>query len=62
MCINNDSMAITFNTMITFDAREVFHFTSISCITDQAGILHRIADPPGKKPSLMVPKAAAGSP
>jgi hypothetical protein len=60
--INDDSMAITFNTMITFNAREVFHFGSIPCIADRGGILHRIVDPPWKKPSLVVPKAAAGSP
>jgi hypothetical protein len=37
--INNDSMAITFNTMIAFNAEEVFYFRSISCIVDQGSIL-----------------------
>jgi hypothetical protein len=37
-------MAITFNTTIVFDVKEVFHFGSLSYITDQRGILHRVAD------------------
>jgi hypothetical protein len=60
MLIYDDSMAITFNTMITFNAGEIFHFVSIPCITDQGGILHRIGDAFGKKSFLVAPKAAAG--
>jgi hypothetical protein len=50
-------MAIIFNTMITFNAGEILHFRSISCIADHEGILHRISDPSGKKSSLVAPKA-----
>jgi hypothetical protein len=55
-------MAIIFNTLFNFNAGEIFHFGSISCIADQEGILHRIADASGKKSSLVVPKAAAELP
>lgn len=55
--INDDSMAINFKTMITFNPGEVFHFKSISGIVDQEGALHRIADPSRKKPSLGTPIA-----
>jgi hypothetical protein len=52
-------MAIIFNTSITFNAEEIFHFGSIYCIADQEGNLHRIADPSRKKSSPVAPKAAA---
>jgi hypothetical protein len=53
-------MAITFNTMITFNAGEIFHFGSISCVVDQEGILHRIGDPSRKKSSPVAQKVVAG--
>jgi hypothetical protein len=59
---HDDSMAIIFNTMITFNAGEIFYFGSISYIVDQEDILHCIADPSGKKSSLVVPKTPAGLP
>jgi hypothetical protein len=37
-------MAITFNTAIVFNVKEVFHFGSLSYITDRRGILHRVVD------------------
>jgi hypothetical protein len=54
-------MAITFNTMITFIAEEIFHFGSISC-ADRGGILHYIANPSRKKSSPVAPKVAARLP
>jgi hypothetical protein len=60
--INDDSMAIIFNTPITFNVGEVFRFGSVSYIADQEGVLHRIADPSEKRSSLMVPIAEEGSP
>jgi hypothetical protein len=33
-------MAIAFNTTISFNAREVFRFGSLSCIADRKGVLH----------------------
>jgi hypothetical protein len=59
--IDNDFMAITFNTMITFIAEEIFHFGSISC-ADRGGILHYIANPSRKKSSPVAPKVAARLP
>jgi hypothetical protein len=48
MLKHDNSMAIIFNTPITFNAGEIFRFGSISCIEDQEGILHCIVDPSGK--------------
>jgi hypothetical protein len=62
MLIDADSMAIAFNTMITFNTREIFHFGSISYIAYQGGILHRIVNPSRKKSSLVAPKATTGLP
>jgi hypothetical protein len=39
--IHDVSMAIIFNTPITFNVGEVFRFGSLSCIVDQEGVLHR---------------------
>jgi hypothetical protein len=61
--IHDDSMAIIFNTPITFNVREVFRFGSISYIADQEGVDcgGRLATPK-KRSSLMVPIAEEGSP
>lgn len=37
-------MTITFSTATIFNAGEVFHFGTLSYITDRRGVLHRIAD------------------
>ncbi|AQK47479.1 Signal recognition particle 9 kDa protein [Zea mays] len=55
-------MAIIFCIPVTFNAREIFCFGSLSCIVDQKCILHRIANPSGKRSSPMAPNAGAGSP
>jgi hypothetical protein len=46
--IKASSMAITFKNKITLRPRAMFHFGTISCIVDEEGTLHRIADPPEK--------------
>jgi hypothetical protein len=61
MLIHDDSMAIIFDTPVTFNAREVFCFGSLSYITNQEGVLHRIMDPSERRSSLMEPIAEAGS-
>jgi hypothetical protein len=43
-------MAITFQCKIALRPRSVFCFGTISYIADEKGVLHRIADPPEKKP------------
>jgi hypothetical protein len=45
------SMAITFKNKITLLLGAMFYFGTISCIADKEGTLHRIVDPPEKKPS-----------
>jgi hypothetical protein len=49
--IKVSSMAITFKNKITLSPGAMFRFGTISCITDKEGTLHRVADPPEKKPS-----------
>jgi hypothetical protein len=44
-------MAITFQCKIDLYPGSVFCFRTISSIADEKGIIHRIADPPEKKPS-----------
>jgi hypothetical protein len=39
--IHDVSMAIIFNTPVTFNVGEVSRFGSLSCIADQEGVLHR---------------------
>jgi hypothetical protein len=51
-------MAISFKKKITLCPGAMFLFGTISCITDEEGILHRIADPPEKKPSSGIPREA----
>jgi hypothetical protein len=47
-------MAITFQHKIALRPGSVFCFGTISSMADEEGILHRIADPPEKKPSLKI--------
>jgi hypothetical protein len=62
MLIYDDSMAIVFNIPVTFNVAEIFFFGSLSCIVDQEGTLHHIADSFRKRSFLMVPNAGAGLP
>jgi hypothetical protein len=43
-------MAVTIHSRITFRPGSMFCFGTISSIADEKGILHRVADPPGRKP------------
>jgi hypothetical protein len=45
------SMAVTSQCEIALCTGSVFYFGTISSVADEKGILHRIADPPEKKPS-----------
>jgi hypothetical protein len=56
--IKASSMAITFKNKITLCPRAMFRFGTISCIADEEGTLHRVADPPEKKPSSGIPREA----
>jgi hypothetical protein len=56
--IQASSMAITFQYKIALRPGSVFCFGTISSVANEEGILHRIADPPEKKPS---PKISAYS-
>jgi hypothetical protein len=47
-------MAITFQHKIALHPGSVFCFGTISSVVDEEGILHHIADPPEKKPSLKI--------
>jgi hypothetical protein len=49
-------MAITFKNKITLSPRAMFSFGTISCIADEGGTLHRVADPPEEKPSSGIPR------
>jgi hypothetical protein len=44
-------MAVIVNSRITFRLGSMFCFGTISSIADEKGILHRVADSPGRKPS-----------
>jgi hypothetical protein len=44
-------MAVTSQCEIALCTGSVFYFGTISSVADEKGILHRIADPPEKKPS-----------
>jgi hypothetical protein len=50
------SMAITFKCKIAFRPETMFCFGTISCIADEEGTLHRVADPPEKKLSSEIPR------
>jgi hypothetical protein len=45
-------MAITFQHKIVLRPRSTFCFGTISSVADEEGTLHRIADPPERKPFL----------
>jgi hypothetical protein len=47
-------MAITFQHKITLRPGSMFCFGTISSMADEEGILHRVADPPEKKPSSKI--------
>jgi hypothetical protein len=51
-------MAITFQQKIALRPGSVFCFGTISSVADEEGILHRIEDPPEKKPSSKISKKA----
>jgi hypothetical protein len=44
MLIYDSSMVVTFTTMISFPAGEIFHFGSLSYIVDQKDDLYSVAD------------------
>jgi hypothetical protein len=56
--IQASSMTITFQHKIALRPGSVFRFGTISSVADEEGILHRIADPLEKKPSLKIPEKA----
>jgi hypothetical protein len=56
--IKASSMAITFKNKITLRPGAMFCFVTISCVADEEGTLHCIADLPKKKPSSGIPKEA----
>jgi hypothetical protein len=56
--IQASSMAIIFQHKIALRPRSVFCFGTISSVADEEGILHRIVDPPEKKPSSKISKKA----
>jgi hypothetical protein len=53
-------MAIIFKNKITLSPGAMFCFGTISCIADIEGTLHRVADPPKKRPSG-IPREAEAS-
>jgi hypothetical protein len=52
--IQASSMAITFQHKIVLRPGSVFCFRTISSVADEEGTLHRIADPPKRKPSSTI--------
>jgi hypothetical protein len=52
--IQASSMAITFQHKIILRPGSVFCFGTISSVADEEGTLHRIADPPERKPSSTI--------
>jgi hypothetical protein len=51
-------MTITFKCKIALCLGTMFCFGTISCIVDEEGTLHRVADPPEKKLSSGIPREA----
>jgi hypothetical protein len=51
-------MAITFQHKIILCPGSVFCFRTISSVADEEGTLHRIADPPERKPSSTISRKA----
>jgi hypothetical protein len=56
--IQASSMAIIFQHKIALRPGSMFCFETISFVADEEGILHRIADPPEKKPSSKISEKA----
>jgi hypothetical protein len=56
--IKASSMAIAFKNKITLRLGAMFRFGTISCIADEEGTLHRVADPPEKS----LPRESRGKP
>jgi hypothetical protein len=56
--IQASSMVIIFQHKNALRPRSVFCFGTISSVADEEGILHRIADPPKKKPSSKISEKA----
>jgi hypothetical protein len=56
--IQASSMVVIFQHKIALRPRSVFCFGTISSVVDEEGILHRIADPPEKKPSSKISEKA----
>jgi hypothetical protein len=56
--IQVSSMAITLQHKTALRLGSVFCFGTISFVADEEGTLHRIADPPEKKPSLKISEKA----
>jgi hypothetical protein len=52
--IQASSMAITFQHKIALHPGSMFCFGTISSVADEEGTLHRIADPPERKPSSII--------
>jgi hypothetical protein len=55
-------MVVTSQCKIALCPGSVFCFGTISSVADEKGILHRIADPPEKKPSLEIPEKVGTRP
>jgi hypothetical protein len=49
-------MVVTFQHKIILRPRSIFYFGTISSVMDEEGTLHRLADPPERKPSLEISK------
>jgi hypothetical protein len=58
LLIKASSMAVIFKNKITLSPGAMFCFGTISCIADVKGTLHRVADPPKKRPSSGIPREA----
>jgi hypothetical protein len=56
--IKASSMGITFKKKITLRIGAMFRFGTISCIADEEGTIHRVVDPPEKRPSSGIPREA----
>jgi hypothetical protein len=56
--IQASSMAIIFHHKIALRPGSMFCLGTISFVADEEGILHRMADPPVKKPSLKISEKA----
>jgi hypothetical protein len=56
--IQASSMAITFQHKIVLRLVSMFCFRTISFVADEEGTLHRIADPPERKPSSTISEKA----